>query len=172
MDKMSVEIFRAEFETLSHLSDSSEDFINRLEQYIAFHRAQMPLFCPGHTICRLTKSREAGIDIPFSYLGHKYSEAKRIGLDFSMREFSIRPDQCIGDAWLFESDHFEGPPKPVSLAESLVWNATTAPVPFVWKAGNYYLCTDGCHRIYAAYLLNRTLKISYDREYTKIEPLD
>lgn len=172
MCQMTIQQFKTVYNELLLCSGNTEELRYKLEQFISSYKDRLPPFYPGHIITRVPITKQTKGDIPFFYSGHKYSEAKPMNMNYCQVEFTIRPEQCIGDAWLFKNDHSEGRPKPWALAHLLTGESAKIPAPFLWKAGDYYLCTDGCHRIYAAYLLGRTVRVSCDREYTNITPIN
>lgn len=81
----------------------------------------------------------------------------------------VAASHCIGNTWLFCNDHSAGRPLPERLARCLYLPPDTTPPVFVDRMGDYYLCDDGNHRIYAAFLLGHTVKIRIMREYKQIK---
>lgn len=102
----------------------------------------------------------------FLYKGSIYSSKKLSIKASSVIEVDV--SRCVGSTWLFCNDHSDGRPLPERLAPCLYFPPDGAPTFFAEKMGDYYFCSDGNHRIYAAYLLDRPVKIIVDSYYELI----
>lgn len=172
MNKLGLAQFRKDITGIHELSHSEKELWENLYIHFDVKRRVLPSFPAGHQIQRIVNRQCPSREQIFLYGGQRYSDAKLWSMEKRVKEFDINPEQCIGDAWLFTDDRSEGRPKPNVMADLFIGDPANIPTPYLRKAGNYYFCTDGAHRIYAAYLLGRPVRISCDYEYLKIEPFD
>lgn len=168
MDIQSLQQFRDEYLRIRQYSTDTNDLRQNLVAHLDVRRRKLPAFPSGHTIRRIINQEFLRRELAFVYNGYRYSDAQGLPMDTRMEEIYIDPIQCIGDAWLFNDDRSEGKPDPEALADLLLKSPDEIPAPVLRKAGKYYLCTDGAHRVYAAYLMERPLKVSCDYEYCEI----
>lgn len=169
-NRISVNQFRNEFnyfiEGYRARGCSSEALVLNIETWLNVMWSRLPDFPSDMKIKRDFK--------PTWYTGNpsrcilfkgKYY-AKPIKVELTT--FCMDPSQAIGSTWLYSNDRTEGRPFPDRLARLLLGRPENIPAIFADKAGNYFRCEDGNHRIYAAYLLGRKVNIQYYEEYSEI----
>lgn len=151
--------FRESYEKLKErlIKLPNSEALMQLETYLSVYRMELPPFY-------LKNFADRDYEKNFiSYRGISYKEPAGIRTCYNSKEILIDPRECIGEAWLFSDDRSEGRPVPGRLARCLYLPAENAPAIYPSKLGSFYYCGDGCHRIYAAYLLGRKVKaIVYD----------
>lgn len=74
-------------------------------------------------------------------------------------EIYIDPEACVGNTWLYDNKNRDGQPYADRLLRCLLGKLETAPLILITQVGDYYLCNDGNHRIYAAYLTGRKVHV-------------
>ena len=107
-------------------------------------------------INRISKDYRTGT---YSFCDKKYDIEIEYNRDGKVLEDKfIDPTQCIGCTWLYNNDRSEGRPVPSRLVTSLTLPVETAPSVPAELLGDKFVCNDGNHRIYAAYLLEKDVK--------------
>lgn len=99
-----------------------------------------------------------------SYDNRTYSPPTSLPL-CSVETSMISNTQCIGHSWLFKNDYSDGQPFISRLAPILLKRPDELDALWVGKLDGYYVCNDGNHRIYAAFLLNRPILVDCHSNY-------
>lgn len=142
MEYMNLEEFRQEYKQLSELFGGRDDFETILESWFTIHRHSLPPF-PANNYFH--KER---VDEEVEY------KTKHI------EKLMINPECCVGETWLYRNDRSGGRPLPERLARLCLGRPENIPAVIVdGKVGDKYICNDGNHRIYVAYLLGRQVKV-------------
>lgn len=157
------------FKTTAFSNCSRQEAEAQLCTYLTILQTRLPLFYPGHCTQKLQDLSRASrpkwyqptlSNMSFFFNGKYYCgyhELKDQPLIY------ISPVQAIGETWLYENERNtpSNPdrPKPDRLARILMGEPEELPEINAYRAGEYFVCTDGNHRIYAAYLLKREVKI-------------
>lgn len=152
-----------------------------LYSFLALHQSSLPPFYENHLVKSLEwgpvpdwledlikqddiENEDEALETGFYFQGAYYFEMQKIDRHFDV---FIRPEEAIGSTWLYQGD--VNSHKILNVLPSILL-ASPESLPDFWaiKAGNYFVCDDGNHRIYAAYLLDRPVKVSYFEAYKNI----
>lgn len=164
---MSLDKFRSDYKKIIDRGKTFEEKQEMLEAYLTVYFHSLPLFCSpnlnftGFITTRLSRS--------FEFRGIRYSDYTKLD---KMEEIFIDPQNAIGHTWLYLNDRSEGKPNPYKLSSILLASPAKLEKVSSARAGDYFECNDGNHRIYAAYLLGRPVGIEYKRKYTRIERVE
>lgn len=168
---MTLDKFRSCLEKIK--TDNAESVKEALTCFIDCYRDYLPQFPQGH---KTKKLYDCPSDRPEWLLGHRkvvsyeglyYTDLTFIGAN--PIEFFIDPLMAIGHTWLYSTQRPSDYPKSSTLADLLLaqgWN--TIPALPAARMGAFYECTDGNHRLYAAYLLGRKVLVSCNYEYRSV----
>lgn len=168
---MTLEKFRDDFQKIKvrYPHNIRESLIS----YLACYKDYLPEFPQNH---KTTKLYDCPSDCP-EWLRGRDRVILVEGLYYTNKTFLgtkpmesfIDPLITIGHSWLYSNQRTFDCPDSETLAALLLQKSVEeiAALP-ANRAGGYYECTDGNHRIYAAYLLNRQVKISCEYEYRSI----
>ena len=168
MKAMSIAQFQLDYNEIVNANLTREDKVTQLHSYIQHNWSILPRFYEGHSMKKL---RWFPKEIPHWCNGDKntflfrqryYSDLKYL---LNNIEVYIDPIQAIGNTWLFASFGEDGKPLPERLSNILLGTPEELPDVFAQRAKEYYVCNDGNHRIYAAYLLGRRVKVSFNSEF-------
>lgn len=175
-DRMSLAEFRSEYngyiERQKARGCSYDELRSCLEGWLDIKWSRLPDFPVEMKTIEIDKKPNWFTDEDsrcFSYNGYYYTSLAGIAPSSSnIIEEYITPYQAIGQTWLFVNDRTYDRPCTDRLSSLLLGVPESITPFFVEKAGNYYYCSDGNHRLYAAYLLDRRVKVQYYEEYTKV----
>lgn len=167
MIDVTLEEFRTLLERVIGLSASPEDKIDGCIDMLTVFCWKLPKFYEQNHAKFTRDWRPRCTD--FEHQGLRYSELEEYPGD-ERKIIWINPRQCVGRGWLFLDDRSEGHPKPYKLVGPLLGMVDKIPPIPAEKAGEFYYCGDGNHRIYAAYLLGRMVQAQVDGEYKGITP--
>lgn len=168
---MSLEEFRAEFNRIVSSEESYGDKFKKLLDYLTQNRLRLPLFYENNVVQEVHKNkfveREQLAD--FEYVMEWNGKYFIKTSEFELQQLYITADKMIGYTWLFRNDRSEGKPYLDKLAKILLNTPERLLEFFAVKIEDYFECGDGNHRIYAAFLLNRPIKIDCYEEMTEIK---
>lgn len=132
-----------------------QDFLWLLE----VNRNNLPPFYDNHCIRRLSRC-----DLPENlksiakpsgtYVGYRLDDIYYLdSKNHAISEMEIEPKQCFGDSWLYHKNNDEDKPMLETIASLFMAKSIRSiPMPQAYRAGDKYICTDGNHRLYAAFL--------------------
>ena len=152
---MNLTEFRTDFAKIERCCLTCSELENKLSRYLLCHEDDLPAFLDGHFVKKkyLPDNRRRYI-----YQDIQYGDAINYPMDKRIETYIV-PEECVGTTWLYYNDPAEKRPFTDRLARCLSMPVETAPPILVTQIGKYFMCNDGNHRIYAAYLLNHAVKI-------------
>lgn len=153
MEPMTLEDFRAWLQRQKVESASTAELYQTVISYLDIRRHYLPLFPSKNYVKETIKHGVRFRDFQgklFAWYPDKCSPKP---------ESFVDPLSCVGSTWLFYNDRSFGQLHPERLVDGLLLPPERAPAVDVECLDTYYRCIDGNHRIYAAYLLGRKVKI-------------
>lgn len=157
---MTFEQFHEQYEYVKKHAQNSQDIISWLD----IKRNVLPPFYTDHIPKFVGNYLNEGL----IFQGYKYTNLQRIP---KPPDIEIDPVQCISKTWLFTREYTRGKPDPDKMYSLLEANPANIEPFFAIRLGEYYYCSDGNHRIYAAYLSKRLVKAIYDEEFCTVTPV-
>lgn len=156
MKKLLLTEFREDLERMKNRASTFEELKADLQRYLyLIRREDLPPFPNGHMV---TRKDLPGHKHLYIYQGKQYGDAKNYPME-KRSEIYIAPEACVGTTWLYDKNHREGQPYADRLIRCLLGSPETAPLILITQVGDYYMCNDGNHRIYAAYLMGRKVHV-------------
>lgn len=152
---------------------TNEDKRKKLKSLFQNDHNALPLFPANNYAVKMRNLARAewSSDDPLAIIYDHVVYEKLDILPMTTEQF-VFPLNCIGYVWLFDSSRriSESKPNIDKLIGLLLAQPHEKPAVSVNKAGSYYLVTDGCHRIYSAFLTDQPIKIEVYAEYGRSFP--
>lgn len=162
MSEFTLQEFRKWYTDMISQHLDRDAFIETLEYYLTIYRHRLPLFPPSNYV-----KRDWGVDT-YIFDGKIYQRKIVYSRADSKSEIFVEPTLCVGYTWLYTNDHSEGTPYLNRLVTGLTLPIETAPAVPAQQLGDKFLCNDGNHRIYAAYLRGEKVKLRVEGVHREI----
>lgn len=147
--------FGKDFEQMKRNAHTDGELFTILQQYLHRHHSDLPNFPTTHHVVR---NHVRGNQIMYRYKDLQYGKAKNYPMN-ERDEIYVEPEECVGTTWLYQSKHPDGQPYIDRLLRCILGQPETIPPILATQIGDYYMCNDGNHRIYTAYLMRRKVQV-------------